>query len=235
MLAGLCTAIGGIIAVNAKQSDNMLSLSISFAVGVMLYVGLVDILPQAQSYLEGNMWLVVACYCMGIALIAIIERCIPQPQQTLSQGDSGVMQAGIMTAVAIALHNIPEGMATFVTATEGIGVALPLVVAIALHNIPEGIAVSAPIYYYTGNKPTALLYSLWCGLAEPLGALIACLLLLPYLTTTLLGVCFAVVAGIMTYISIEMLPTAYRYNSKLATIGVLVGMVVMAVSLALMG
>lgn len=235
LLAGLCTAIGGIIAVTTRRSDKMLAVSVSFAIGVMLYVALADILPQAQQLLEGRGWIMVLCYCIGIALISSVERLVPEPQHTLQYGgDSKIGYAGVSTAVAIAVHNIPEGMATFVLATEGISVALPMVVAIALHNIPEGMAVSAPIYYATNSKPTALLYSLWCGLAEPVGALLACWVLLSYLTPTVLAICYAIVAGIMTYVSVDMLPTAYSYNSRLSTIGIICGMIAMAISIAIL-
>ena len=142
---------------------------------------------------------------------------------------------GIFTALAIAIHNFPEGLATFVSALQEPGVAIPITAAIAIHNIPEGIAVSVPIYQATGSRRKAFLYSLLSGLAEPLGALLGWLVLQPVMNDTIFGLLFAGVAGIMVFISLdELLPAARTYGEHhLSIYGLISGMVVMAVSLLL--
>lgn len=142
---------------------------------------------------------------------------------------------GMFTALAIAIHNFPEGLATFIAALHEPNVAIPIAVAIAIHNIPEGIAVSVPIYYATGSKKKAFFYSFLSGLSEPLGALVGYLLLMPYLTETVMGIVFAIVAGIMVFISLdELLPSAREYGEHhLSIYGLVAGMIVMAVSLLL--
>ncbi len=144
-------------------------------------------------------------------------------------------RTGMMLAGAIAIHNFPEGMATFVAAMNGLDVALPIMVAIAIHNIPEGIAVSVPIYHATGNRKKALMWSLMSGLAEPLGAIFGLAFLLPFWTPTVGAIVMAAVAGIMVYISFdELLPGSERYgHHHLAMCGVIGGMVLMAFSLLL--
>ena len=146
-----------------------------------------------------------------------------------------LMRSGLFTALAIAVHNFPEGMATFIAALQKPSLAIPIVVAIAIHNIPEGIAVSVPIYYATGDKKKAFLYSFASGLSEPVGAVVGYLILLPFMNDVVYGLLFAGVAGIMVFISLdELLPSAREYGEHhLSIYGLVVGMIVMAVSLLL--
>lgn len=146
-----------------------------------------------------------------------------------------LMRMGIFTALAIAIHNFPEGLATFVSALQEPKVAIPIVVAIAIHNIPEGIAVSVPIYQATGSRQKAFYYSFLSGLAEPLGALLGWLVLCPVMSASVFGILFAGVAGIMVFISFdELLPAAREYGEHhLSLYGLISGMVVMAISLLL--
>ena len=142
---------------------------------------------------------------------------------------------GLFTALAIGIHNFPEGLATFIAALQEPSIAIPIAVAIALHNVPEGIAVSVPIYYATGSKKKAFLYSFLSGLSEPLGAIIGYLILRPFLNDTIMGIIFGMVAGIMIYISLdELLPSAREYGEHhLSIYGLVAGMILMAVSLLL--
>ena len=148
---------------------------------------------------------------------------------------ASLMRTGVFTALAIAIHNFPEGLATFITALNSPKLAIPIVVAIAIHNIPEGISVSVPIYYATGSRRKAFKYSFLSGLAEPLGALVGYLILMPFLNDTIQGVVNAAVAGIMVFISIdELLPSAQAYGEHhLSILGFVAGMLLMAVSLIL--
>ena len=144
--------------------------------------------------------------------------------------DKTLMRTGIVTALAIAIHNFPEGLATFVSALEGASLAIPITIAIAIHNIPEGISVSVP-----GDKKKAFLYSFLSGMSEPIGAIIGYTLLRNIFNDITLGILLSAVAGIMVFISLdELLPTARKYGEHhLAIYGLIAGMVVMAVSLLL--
>lgn len=152
-----------------------------------------------------------------------------------SASNAKLLRTGMFTALAIALHNFPEGLATFVSALEDPAVAVPIVFAIAIHNIPEGISVSIPIYHATGSKKKAFLYSSISGLAEPVGALIGWLLLMPIMNDTVFCIIFGAVAGIMVFISFdELLPAAREYGEHhLSIYGLISGMMLMAVSLLL--
>lgn len=146
-----------------------------------------------------------------------------------------MMRMGMFSALAIGIHNFPEGLATFVATLKDPSLGVPIAVAIAIHNIPEGIAVSVPIYFATGNKKKAFFYSFLSGLAEPVGALAGYLILMPFLSDTVFGIIFAGIAGIMVFISLdELLPAAQKYGEHhLSIYGLISGMGVMAISLLL--
>ena len=251
-LAGLSTGVGSIIAFFAKKTNaKFLSVSLGFSAGVMIYVSMIEIFGKAQTSLQAAMGLkkgmivTVAAFFAGMLIIGVIDKLIPkqdnphefqQPGKAYTpNGQSKLMRTGLFTAIAIAIHNFPEGLATFVSALQEPSLAIPIVVAIAIHNIPEGIAVSVPIYYASGDKKKAFLYSFASGLSEPIGAVIGYLLLMPLMNDVMYGVLFAGVAGIMVFISLdELLPSAREYGEHhLSIYGLVAGMAVMAVSLLL--
>ena len=253
IIAGLSTGIGSTIAFFAKKTNTkFLSLSLGFSAGVMIYVSMVEIFSKAQTSLTAVLGtklgstVTVISFFGGMFLIAVIDKLIPQKDnpheihnvENLSEPNLNpdkLMRTGLFTALAIAIHNFPEGLATFVSALHEPSLAIPIVAAISIHNIPEGIAVSVPIYYATGNKKKAFLYSVASGLSEPLGAVIGYLILMPFMNDMTYGILFAAVAGIMVFISLdELLPSAREYgNHHLSIYGVVSGMIVMAVSLLL--
>ena len=249
--AGLSTGIGSLIAFLSKHTNRrFLSVSLGFSGGVMIYVSMVEIFAEAQNALTKELgerpggWATVGAFFAGMILTALIDKLIPSEEnphevRTVEEEEepkpNKLMRMGLFTAMAIAIHNFPEGLATFVSALQEPSVAIPIVVAIAIHNIPEGIAVSVPIYQATGSKKKAFWYSFASGLAEPLGALVGVLLLMPIMNDVVFGVLFAAVAGIMVFISIdELLPAAREYGEPhLSLYGLISGMAVMAVSLLL--
>lgn len=256
--AGLSTGVGSVIGLLAQGfQPRLLSLSLSFSTGVMLFVSFVEILPKARLSLAAALGerpghaAALLAFFAGIGLIALIDRWLPQHQllppesgstrppgatRSAAGGEAALLRTGLFTALAIAIHNFPEGLVTFLGAITqprlGIGIAL----AIAIHNIPEGLAISAPIYYATGRRWLAFVLSLASGLAEPLGALIGFLLLGRHLSPLLFGVVFASVAGVMVYLCLdELLPAARRHGDHAVTMaGVLGGMAVMGLSLVLL-
>lgn len=251
LIAGLCTGIGSVIAFFAKSTNKkFLSVSLGFSAGVMIYVSMIEIFFKAQESLiaavgekQGSVYTVVAFFG-GMFLIALIDKLVPNEQnphelKSVEDHDNkkskSLMRTGVFTALAIAIHNFPEGLATFVTALKEPSLAIPIVVAIAIHNIPEGIAVSVPIYHATGSRKKAFIYSFLSGLSEPIGALVGWLILMPIMSDIVYGVVFAGVAGIMVFISFdELLPAAEEYGEHhLSIYGLISGMVVMAVSLLL--
>lgn len=251
LLAGLSTGIGGVIALLTKKtSTRFLSVSLGFSAGVMLYVSMIEIFAEAQRILGQAVGLkkgaafTVAAFFGGMLFIGLIDKLIPDdknPHEFKKSRDTGfagqtdLMRTGLFTALAIAIHNFPEGLATFVSALQEPSVAIPIVVAIAIHNIPEGIAVAVPVHFATGSKRKAFLLSLASGLAEPLGAIIGFVILMPFMNDVLFGVIFAGIAGIMVFISLdELLPAAREYGEHhLSIYGLVAGMALMAVSLLL--
>jgi len=253
LFAGLSTGIGSALAFFAKRTNTkLLSISLGFSAGVMIYVSFIEIFLKAKESLiyslgekSGNIYTTMAFFG-GIFVIAIIDKFVPSfenPHEMYkledinneNKEDKSLLRMGIFSAIAIAIHNFPEGLATFTAGLKDSTLGAHIAIAIAIHNIPEGIAVSIPIYYATGNKKTAFKYSFLSGLSEPLGALIGYLLLMPFFNDILYGILFASVAGIMVFISLdELLPTAREYGEHhLAIYGLISGMIVMAISLLL--
>ncbi len=248
LVAGLSTGIGSTIAFFAKKTNTrFLAVSLGFSAGVMIYVSLVEIFFKARSSLSAVMGdktgllVTIAAFFGGMLLIALIDRLIPKDSnphevQSIAPAElrqQKLMRTGLFTALAIGIHNFPEGLATFVSALQEPSVAIPIVVAISIHNIPEGIAVSVPVYYATGSKRKAFMYSFLSGLSEPIGALIGYLILLPIMSEVVYGILFAGVAGIMVFISLdELLPAAHEYGEHhLSIYGLVAGMALMAISL----
>jgi len=244
-LAGVSTGFGSAIAYFIKKPRiAYLAFALGLSAGVMIYVSFVEFLPMATETV-GELWAVIVFF-LGIAFIGAIDFLVPEPEnphnyQGLAepeapQQDRRLMRTGLLTALAIGIHNFPEGLATFAAALTDLRLGIFIAIAIAIHNIPEGIAVSVPIYYATGSKNKAFVYSFLSGVSEPVGALIGYLILAPFLTQAFLAAILAFIAGIMIYISLdELLPVAHRYgHGHLVIIGIVLGMAVMAVSLIML-
>lgn len=258
LFAGLSTSIGASLAFYSKANNTtFLSIGMGFSAGVMIYVSFIEILKKSQdsfSQLFSNdilgQSLGLFLFFVGIGLSALIDRLVPKdvnPHEMKSNKEleelkpdnknsvlmkSSLRRTGIFTALAIGIHNFPEGFATFISSLESISLGVTIALAIAIHNIPEGMAVSLPIYHATGNKKEAFWYATLSGLAEPIGAIVG-FLLLPLMGEATLGITFGIVAGIMIYISFdELLPSARVYGNEHTTIlGLVLGMFVMASSL----
>ncbi|MGI6702842.1 MAG: zinc transporter ZupT [Clostridia bacterium] len=254
LFAGLATGIGSLIGFASKEfNSKFLSGALGFSAGVMIYVSFVEILAEAKDLLtivygiRKGSWITVAAFFVGIAAVAVIDRLVPSFQNPHEMHTAAkfeamderekqkLMRMGLFSALAIAIHNFPEGLATFMSALSDPALGISIAVAVAIHNIPEGLAVSVPIYYATGDRKKALILSFLSGLSEPVGALMGYFILRPIFNDTTLGLVFAAVAGLMVYISLdELLPTAREYGEHhVAISGVIAGMAVMAVSLLL--
>jgi len=251
LFAGLSTGIGSAIAFFAKKTNKkFLSISLGFSAGVMIYVSMIEIFVKAKDSLTATLGprvgyaYTVMGFFLGILVIGIIDKLVPNvenpheirnlPQEEIEKhNEQKLMRMGVFTALAIAIHNFPEGLATFMAAIKDPSLGIPIAVAIAIHNIPEGISVSVPIYFATKSKKKAFWYSFLSGLAEPVGALVGYFILRAFISDVLFGIVFSGVAGIMVYISLdELLPAAEEYGEHHLSIGGLIaGMLVMAISL----
>ena len=253
LFAGLATGIGSAIAFFAKKTNTkFLSISLGFSAGVMIYVSFVEILVKAQDSLvvaygdKLGVWYTVVSFFGGILLIGIIDKLVPSIEnpheirgvedfegETPTEKERKLLRMGTFTALAIAIHNFPEGLATFAAALSDPTIGVSIAIAIAIHNIPEGISVSVPIYYATGSKKKAFTWSFLSGVSEPIGALIGYFIFFRYFSDAVFGILFAMVAGIMVFISLdELLPSAQKYGEHhLSIYGLVCGMLVMALSL----
>lgn len=261
--AGLSTGIGSALAFFARRtSHRFLSVATGFSAGVMLFVSFTELLQQSHAALGAafgpriGSWAAAGSFFGGVLFILLIDRLVPaaeNPHETRAQDqvsdvraarpaphlatpDRHLLRVGLLTALAIGIHNFPEGLATFIAALQDPGLGAAIAVAIALHNIPEGISVAVPIFYATGNRRSAFALSFISGLAEPAGAAIGFLVLRPFMSPAVMGGIFGGIAGIMVYISLdELLPTSRAFGKGHDSLyGLLAGMVVMSLSLLLM-
>ena len=255
LFAGLSTGIGSLLALRVKRTnEKFLSAALGFSAGVMIYVSMIEMFAKARDSLEalygaskGYAYTTFAFFA-GIVIIALIDAVVPDFENPHSMRDvteitdeeiedtnknTELYRMGVFSAFAIAIHNFPEGLATFIGALEDPALGISIGIAIAIHNIPVGISVSIPIYYATGDKKKAFSYSFLSGLAEPLGAIVGYFVLKQFINDAMFGIVFALVAGIMVYISLdELLPTAEKYGEHhIAIFGLISGMAVMALSL----
>lgn len=261
LFAGLATGIGSLLAFTSKPTNKkFLAVALGFSAGVMIYVSMIEIFVKARESLVGTFGetrgylYTTLAFFFGMFLIALIDKFVPEfenPHEAHTVAElekcpdkkvpgkepsaAYLHRMGILSALAIGIHNFPEGLATFVAALKDPTLGVSIAVAIAIHNVPEGIAVSVPIYHSTGSRRKAFMYSFLSGISEPIGAMVGYFLLMPFFSDTLFGLIFAGVAGIMVFISLDqLLPAAEKFGEHhLCTYGVVSGMIVMAISLVL--
>ncbi|MBQ9150426.1 zinc transporter ZupT [bacterium] len=262
-IAGLSTVIGGLVTFFIKgNSLKFLSFGLGLSAGVMLFVSLADLYPEACEMIKAQMgsnsaWLAVLFFGFGILTAVLIDFFIPDHIQAsmftkqiganeahidstdCAENENAeitigkVKRAGLLTAIVVALHNLPEGLATFTLTSQNVMLGLGIVFAISIHNIPEGMAISIPVYQATHSKRKAFLYSFLSGMAEPIGGVIGFIIIKALFPDLCIGLLFSLVAGIMTYISLDtLLPLSKDYDTGHYSIsGVVLGLMVMGIAL----
>lgn len=253
-LAGLATLVGGFITFLVNKNNlKILSLGLGFSAGVMIFVSLTEILTTAENLLKSYYpvkyhWMLFGGFIAGVLISKLIDEFIPDhveeeafkepvsSDETQCTCKHRIKRAGLLTGIAIAIHNFPEGLGTFLVTSQDMAIGISVAFAIALHNIPEGIAVALPIYHATGKKRMAIWYSFWTGVTEPIGAIIGMLLLQFFLPQVFVGLSMAAVVGIMIYISFDtLLPLSHEYGDwHYAIAGIMSGMIVIWASLLLL-
>lgn len=250
LIAGLATVVGGSVSFFVKKDNlKMLATGLGFSAGVMIYMSLTEILKDSREYTtmyfgEKAALITFIGFFAGIAVAALIDYFLPahfgdelidKNPENISEEDSKIKKAGFLTAIAISLHRFPEGLTMFLVASTNIKLGIPLAIAIAIHNLPEGIAIGLPIYHATGKKRYAMLFSAIAGISGPIGALIGFGLIKLFMPQMAIGILFAMVAGIMVYISLDtLLPTARQYGENHDVMaGILSGMFFIGVGLLL--
>lgn len=247
-LAGLATVVGGCFTFFIKRTNiRALSVGLGFSAGVMIFLSFTEILKNANFLLlkffpNNSQWMVFAGFTLGIVTAVLIDYFLPDhiEEDLFSNQDNcrhhhKIKRAGILTAIAISVHNFPEGMATFFVTTQNLTLGFSVAMAIAIHNIPEGIAVALPIYHATGKKRLAIWYTFLSGISEPIGALLALFALHYFLPQAAIGFLFASVAGIMVYISFDtILPLSRDYgDGHYSVFGIISGVLFIWTSLLL--
>lgn len=247
LFAGMSTVLGGFMTFFVKR-DNLkaLSIGLGFSAGVMIYISLTEIMHSAELMLSASFGanfanvVTFVAFFAGILIAILIDYFIPDHIESDLFCEHGkcnhkhrIKRVGLITAIAVAVHNFPEGLATFLVSSQDLSLGIPVALAISIHNIPEGIAVALPIFHATGKKRKAIWYSFMSGISEPLAGLLAMLFLKTFMPEWTIGAMFAAVAGIMVYISFDtLLPMAREYGENHHVItGIILGMFVIGLSL----
>ena len=235
-LAGLSTIIGSFLAIFVrKPGARFMAFTLGFSAGVMILLSFMELLAHGIETV-GFVPAYVAFFA-GMLCLFLIDVLIPHEylaeRQTAREGQGSLLKTGLLVALGIGVHNFPEGMATLAGTLQDVRLGAAIAFAIALHNIPEGLAVSVPVYAATGSRSKAFLWSFLAGVAEPVGAAVAALVLLPFLNDAVLGLMLSAVAGVMVFISLdELVPVARSFGAAHHSIlGVAAGMAVMVASL----
>lgn len=237
-MAGMSTLLGALVVfITKKKSERLVSVSLGFAGGVMISVSFTDLLPNAhtllQNYSGDKLGIVLSTIflLLGVVIAGGLDKFVPHISEEHGEDyhHQNLFRVGFVSTLAIGLHNFPEGIATFMAGYDNLALGLSIALAIAMHNIPEGISVAMPIYFSTGSVSKAFKYTFLSGIAEPIGALLAFLILKPYINDFSLGAIFALISGIMLYISIEeLIPSSREYGyTKTALVSTFTGIILM--------
>ncbi len=235
--AGISTLLGGLVVYfKFKDKNSFIAFALSFSLSVMISLSIFELLPDSFITLSSRFGLLVGIifttvmFLVGKFLVTKINK-----KLALLHNKDNLYRVGLLSMIALMLHNFPEGIATFMASYNDLSAGISLGIAIMLHNIPEGISISVPIYYATGSKKRGVIYSLISGLAEPLGAILAFIVLKNYINDVTIALVLVIVAGIMITISInEMLPEVNSYNKKnISILGMIIGVLLVIVNLLL--
>lgn len=232
-LAGLATLLGYlVIFLPYKYKNNIINASLSFAVGVMVSISIFDLIPESYELILSNDFFFK---CILISIFIVVGVCFSIIMDRVVPNTNFLYKIGLVSLFSIIMHNIPEGIITFITANNNSNLGVKLAIAIALHNIPEGISIAVPLYYATKNKSKVFALLLISALSEPLGALLG-LLISKYITNTILGLIYSFIVGLMLYISIyEIFPATWKYKKYLfSIIFIIIGFIVMFTSFSLL-
>lgn len=219
LIAGLSTILGYFVIYIKGNTDKIISKALSFAGGVMVTLSITDLIPNSIKYFKvfniKNLILFLVSFFIGFLLSHILNKYIRE---------EGLYKTGIVSMIGIMLHNIPEGIATYMLSTIDLKLGLVLGIAIILHNIPEGISIAIPIYYGTDNKLKALFYTFVSGFSEFIGALLTLIFLNKYMNSNILGILFSIISGLMIYIGYyELIKSSLLYDKKETYIWTFIG------------
>lgn len=238
-IAGLSTLIGSLVIlfkIKEEKYNKFITFCLSFSIAIMIGISILDLIPESFFHCTYTFGFAKSLFVLGLAffisyfIISLISR--------LMDNDGikhDLYKLGILNMIVLILHNLPEGIATFLSSYQSMSLGLKLGFAIMLHNIPEGISIAVPIYYATGSKYRAFKATFISGVSEPLGAILAFLFLKNYVSEVMISIVLIIVAGLMITLSIqELLPKALKYKEKaLLKIGLISGVVVVIINILL--
>ena len=236
-IAGLSTVLGSVVIFKKwkrEQINKFITFCLSLSLIIMIGISITELIPEAslsiliRYKLVKGIFLAVVVFAIGIFSVYFLNRKIEKS----SGSDLDLYRLGILSMLALMLHNLPEGIVTFLSSYQNMELGFKISLAIMLHNIPEGISIAVPIYYATGSKKKAVFMTFLSGLAEPLGAFLAFVFLRKFITDTMIGFILVFVAGLMITLAIhELLPKTLKYHeNSYILLGFLLGILLLFIN-----
>lgn len=238
-IAGLSTCLGALIIffkIDSDKINKFIAFCLAFSAAVMIGISIFDLIPESFfTYfgvygLSKSILLLIIAFIISYIVITFMSTLINKQEQK-----QDLYKLGILNMIVLILHNLPEGIATFLSSYQSIDLGIKLSVAIMLHNIPEGISIAVPIYYATSSKKSAFKKAFLSGIAEPIGAMLAFIFLKNYITDMMISIILVIVAGLMITLAIqELIPKALKYKeNKILYLGLISGIILVLINIIL--
>lgn len=239
-IAGLSTLIGAttmFFKVDKSKYNKFITFCLAFSIAIMIGISIFDLIPESffQYFsvygMSKSIILLIVAFLISYIFITVLSMIIKKETKK-----EDLYRLGILNMIVLIFHNMPEGIATFLSSYQDLSLGIKLAIAIMLHNIPEGISIAVPIYYSTRNKKLAFRNAFISGMAEPLGALLALVFLKNYISEMMISIILIIVAGLMITLSIqELLPESLKYKeNKALYLGLASGGVLVLINMLLL-
>ena len=239
-IAGLSTLIGALLIffkIDESKYNKFITFCLAFSIAIMIGISVFDLIPESffQYFsvygMSKSIILLVVAFLISYIFITILSMLIKRETKK-----TDLYRLGILNMIVLIFHNLPEGIATFLSSYQDLSLGIKLAIAIMLHNIPEGISIAVPIYYSTGNKKLAFRNAFISGMAEPFGAILAFIFLKKYISEMMISIILIIVAGLMITLSIqELLPESLKYKeNKALYLGLASGIVLVLLNILLL-
>ncbi len=227
-LAGLATGAGGVLVLIKKPGRRSFGFFGGFAAGVMITVSFLELILEPWK-ISGPI-LTILGFGVGSLLMFCLDSLVPHTYFSVKENgaiDAGLFKVGMLMAIGMTLHNVPEGIAIGAGYLQSRDLGLLLAIAIALHNIPEGMAIALPIRESGVSRWTAFKLALFSGMVEPVGAFLAGLLLEFFRGFVPFVLAFA--GGVMVFLTLDELIPAMRErgHEHFTSLGIITGCVSM--------
>lgn len=247
LVLGLFILLGTIIVFITKNNEKFVSFSLALAFGVMISLSIFELFPEAYEHLEilenWKIPVLLGCIMVGIIILKLLDHFIPHHADDEGHHHSKkehmehLYHIGIVSSIALVLHNLIEGMAIYGTASTSIHLGLLVGLGVGLHNIPMGMVIASTFYKSSENKKKTVVISFLISISTFVGGLIMFFLNGIMKEELILGILLSITLGMIIYIALfELLEQMiHSKNKKETIIGIILGTSILFLSLLIGG